>query len=356
MFLLSKPSRLAGAIVLGALASVPRTARAGVNLGQVMALGDSITLGNTSVADTSSSTGYDNAYYAGGYRTEFYNRLHSAKVGFQFVGSKTDNTAYTGTTTTDFNNFNQTNPNFDNASATLIAAGQTANEGHYGYTIGRYLGDDGKTPAPDGGIYANLTAQTEYQDSQYAANHSGYTNFSTGMPYISASTNVQPQNFLILMGINNLFANYSEAETLDSLRQTLTVLTATEPNAHFYISTLLPISNAAQPTIKGLTDSIISGEITQFNKDLPGLIANYTTANPPFSMTLVDSYDLFAKAGLSDTISPDGIHPTADGYTILGDAFADAVLTNAAPEPTSALLLSSVASPLLLGRRRRRVA
>jgi lysophospholipase L1-like esterase len=331
---------LAGPAALIALVSSPVVRGAG-NLGQIMALGDSITYGTN---PDDSSTGYNTP---GGYRARFYTDVATnAGYSFTFVGSQTANPG-------------------------SLPAGEQAQEGHPGFIIGRSVNRVGTAAGSDGGLYANLSAATMTESG------------TTGTPYINASA--QPSTILLMAGTNNILLNYnvnappasaasynpytqgpykSDAEMKDLLTATFAAL----PTTHVYLATIPQIAatpantNSASSSYfnfyvgAGATGiATADAQIQEYNQDLGYLATQFAALGD--KITLVDIASKFTL-NADDTdpngyYSSDGIHPSDAGYQVIGDAFASAVLASA-PEPTSALLLAATAGPLLCRRRHRR--
>jgi lysophospholipase L1-like esterase len=250
------------------------------NLGQIMPLGDSITWGDAytwSGGHWGSGTGVETPV-PGGYRDQLYRDLHNAGFDFQFVGSKNDN-----------------------ATAALTAAGQAANEGHGGYFTGN--------------ISDNLDGS--------AGGDAGY--WLTGTDNRAA---VYPDSILLMAGTNDMIGNsnpgYDYVYGLDTLASHVFQL---RPNAHVYVSTLLPIPDfpSADAAVRTFDNYEVNGYADDNN--FPSQVAKYSAQG--FNITLVDPFSQFVNSDGSDNLSlfADGVHPNQAGYNVLGQTWAAALLS-----------------------------
>ena len=271
------------------LAAFAANADAAIDIGEVLPLGDSITYGEA----TSNPNG-TLVTIPGGYRSPFYADLTAASIAFTFVGSETAN-----------------------PSATLTAAGETAQEGHPGYTN------------------AQLETGVTGYNSFLAAGDSGYYLNGTG-----SRGPIYPADILLLSGINDLREGDTVTNSLLLDGQLLTAIFDARPTTHVFLGELLPDT----------LDPGIGPSVNAYNAGLATEVAEYTAEG--YAITLVDTYDPFTNPGGSANTSLfyDGLHPDQAGYDVLGNTFAAAVEASV-PEPAS--LGTALLAGLLLVRRRR---
>ena len=240
-----------------------------VNLGDVEPIGDSITDGYADYGPAG------NVFVPGGYRTAFFNALTGAGYGFNFAGSRTRN-----------------------ASATLAAAGQTAQNGWDGYQISM--------------MDQSLTGPPATQFIDYNSGH--WLDGDTDHP----ATN--PSVVLLEGGTNDLSIGGIDPATDVStvLDHLLADLYADRPEAQVYVSELLPSTD----------NSSLKQEHLLWNSLLPGEIVRRQAAGQ--AVYLVHDYGLFTNADGSANLNlfSDDVHPDQQGYDLLGGAFAAAVMTN----------------------------
>ena len=255
----------------------------------MLPLGDSITYGEA----TSEPNG-TLVTIPGGYRSPFYADLTAASIAFTFVGSETAN-----------------------PSATLTAAGETAQEGHPGYTNAQLV-----------------TGVTGY-NSFLAAGDQGYYLTGTG-----SRGPIDPADVLLLSGINDLREGDTVTNSLLLDGQLLTEIFDTVPTTHVFLAELLPDT----------LDAGIGPSVNAYNAGLAAEVAEYTAEGD--AITLVDTYDPFLNADGSANTSLfyDGLHPNQAGYNVLGNTFAAAVEASV-PEPGSLGVVACAG--LLIGRRQR---
>ena len=161
--------------------------------------------------------------------------------------------------------------------------------------------------------------------------------------WLDPKNGIYPDLILLQLGTNEIEGNYHVPGAPYELAALITEITHLRPNARILVSTLSPVANAA-----------LEGEIQTFNKALSGpdgvvaqlqkLGENVVLVNAGGSLTTAD-------------LSVDGLHPSQEGYTKLGNAWFDAVVLNnihPAPEPSTFLIFGIGAVGLVaIGRARR---
>lgn len=287
-----------------AIVLVPAVANAGAILGSIMPLGDSITYGEG---------------VPGGYENQLYLDLAGAGDSFTFVGS-VDN----------------------NATSTLINAGDQYTEGHPGYRVDQ--------------IASNLFADND---------DSGGGDWLSGGG-VSGRNPVYPNYVLLMAGINDMEQNYDPAypsgnaplatfmTDLESRYTSLVdELVVQRPTMQLIISSVLPVVSGTDPTGGPVTTQ----EVVPFNAWLSNtLVPQFQAAGD--AVTYVDTYDDFVNGQNDDVVvddfQSDGLHPSQGGYDTLGDSFASAI-DALVPEPGSFGLFSAAGSITLLRWRGRRI-
>lgn len=237
---------------------------------RIMPMGDSITYG---------------VGVPGGYRTELYRDLTGAGLSFQFVGSGNDN-----------------------ASATLAAVGQTAQDGIPYFTTQNVIDAlHGSIDAVPGAPYGN------------------------GGNWLS----VAPDVIALQIGTNDVsnIGNETPSQTASSLSALIGDLVAAEPNAKIIVASVTPRS-----------DPTFNADNRAYNALIPGVVQSYASEGDHVSFL-----DMYAVLNPATDISSDGIHPNAGGYDKMGDAWAGAIEAAEVPEPACAALMVL----LRMGLRRR---
>lgn len=240
-----------------------------ISLGNIMCLGDSITAGLTVTDGVGGGSG--------GYRQELYSDLSAAGYYFQFVGSQ------------------NTYP-----SPILEAGGQTAHEGHPGYTIAQII---------DG--VQNLNWMS-----------------------------VNPNIVLLHIGANDMLNDPATAPAqLDTL---VGGIIAKLPNAQIIVAEIIGGSGSDAVTY--------DANIVTYNAAIALEMAARAKAGQHVS--LVDMYSLM---DINNQTNAEGqplfsniSHPSQIGYNLMGDTWAGAIETLNVPEP-SPLVLASCGLLGLLG-------
>jgi hypothetical protein len=224
-----------------------------------------------------------------------------------------------------------------NANPLLTAVGETAHEGHSGYTtLDIYNNLDGNVlPPPPFG-----------PGSTPDPNNGGY--WITG----GNGTNrpaIDPNFVLLHIGTNDILGNaansadYTEAVAEQRLNLLLDKLVELRPDAKVMLSNLIPIN------LYGLNSRVLT--LNQFieNNLVPRLKAEGK------NVYFVNQYSSFVDPVFGTIIpglQPDGVHPDEVGYQLMAQNWFDAI--QAVPEPSSCLpvLVLSLAAM----RRRRQAA
>ena len=226
---------------------------------------------------------------AGGYRDPFFAALTAAGVAVQLVG-----------------------PSTDNPSPALAAAGQAAHAGYRAWTVG-----DNVYSALDNLVFHAADWVHTYQ----------------------------PDVVLLHGGTNDLLMLAGSAKTLTNLRRLLDRIFTAKPGVRVFVAGIIPVTRPdsawvtdwdIRPYNLSIADEVVP-DFRALGRDIHFVdqFANFTVAGAPVSAHL-----------------PDGIHPDAHGYALMGATFADAAARSSVPEPASALVLAL--APWLCGRRRRR--
>ncbi len=226
-----------------------------------MPLGSSITEGVSPQGAT---------YAGGGYRSQLYQTLvNDGRFIPNFVGSNTvlDNAATAG--------YN-----------VLSGANQLRHEGHGGYTTTNVL-----------------------------------TNLNAGGNWLAPGNGVNPDYVTLSIGGND-YAN-SASETTGPVLRTDAIVSTIEtlrPAAHVVLATLLyripPANNS----------SVIVGDLqnTYYNPAIPGVVYNHVLAGHHISF--VDQYTAVTPGNVTaNIIGSDGIHPLTPGYTMMANAWYNAL-------------------------------
>ena len=204
-------------------------------LGNIMPMGDSITLG---------------VPVSGGYRDPLFTLLYNRGHSFTFVGSLTDN-----------------------ASQTLIGAGQTHHEGHSGYVIAA----GGGRP----GLDENLVT------------------------WIGPGA-AAPEKILLMIGSNDINLGYDMSIAPTRLSTLITHIYDYRPNVKLYVASIIPMTGH-------------ESDVQAFNATIPGIVANHQALGQ--NVVYVPMYE----AMNINTDLVDGLHPNALGYQHMAQAW-DAAL------------------------------
>ncbi len=143
-----------------------------------------------------------------------------------------------------------------------------------------------------------------------------------------------PQLILLMIGANNASSGYRSEGAPYALAALITQITRLKPDARVIVSTLTPMVNADA-----------EARVEAFNKSLggpDGIVAQLQKLGEKVSLA-----DVGASLTTADLI--DGLHPTAEGYTKLGNAWFAAVESSngtTVPEPPA---VACFAIPPLVG-------
>lgn len=223
---------------------------------RILAIGDSITQGGT---DT-----------PGGYRHNFYQTLAAQNFNFKFVGSYNIN-----------------------PSAALTAAGQTAHDGHGGWTV-----------ATD--VYSAMNSFNYNIDNWMQNSNPDVVTILGGV-----------NDLLLLQGANGLSASAAATRTANSMDLMLGKIFASKPNVQVFLQNLTATagSNAwANPTVQLYNNALQNTLVPKYQ-------------NLGHNIQLVNQYSNFTTAGgaVDGTHLPDGLHPDQVGYNAMGITLGNAV-------------------------------
>lgn len=219
---------------------------------------------------------------AGGYRLPLYDLLATAGYDFQFVGSVSEN------------------------SASMLPATQRGHEGHVAYAI------QSCTTTADG-----------------EARHGILENVTT---WVRSTT---PDVILLMIGTNDINANYDRGNAPSRLGNLLTTIAGLEPRSHVIVAQITPIGNGAYSSFE--TD-----ELAQvYNAGVAAVVTQHQAAGELVS--LVDMHSaLSAQTDLSD-----GLHPNQGGYNKMARVWYDGIHA-VVPEP-NAMTLAAIGLLLSIG-------
>ncbi len=158
----------------------------------------------------------------------------------------------------------------------------------------------------------------------------GYASISLNGPnieqWLAPGNGVNPNLILLEIGTNEILGNYHVQSATSDLAALVTHLLQLRPNAEVLVSTISPL---ASPTY--------NAEVATYNNALSGpngVIAQLQAEGE--NVKLVNAGGTLSVSDLSN----DDIHPSAEGYAKLGDAWAAAV-EQALSSPTVVPALSN---------------
>ena len=197
----------------------------------------------------------------GGYRIELFTKAVNSKQTITFVG---------GTLS-----IGDAKPN-----GPTTVGGKTfppGNEGNGGYTIAN--------PSSKGGIAGAITDQSL---SMY-----------------------KPNIVLLMIGTNDVLQNIDLGNAPTRLASLIDEIITDAPNALLVVSSIPPCCNDAS--------------VQAYNATIPAMVKTRAAAGK--HILLVDAHAAFVKDAnyKTDYISSDGLHPSTNGYAVLGDLFYGAI-------------------------------
>jgi lysophospholipase L1-like esterase len=202
--------------------------------------------------------------HAGGYRDTLYTNLIARGCSFKFIGTLDSN-----------------------PTKLLSAAGQSHHDGHSGYSIANAVDIDGK-PRP--GLYERL--------------ESWHRSFD------------KPDIILLMIGINDLNTGYKTETAPKRLDLLVTRLFGYYPQTRILIASL---PDAEQDNLHrhGATNDLAVA-VNHYNAGIVSIVAKHRMMGQ--KIILVDMHAALTLADLQD-----GLHPSAEGYVIMGNIWADAL-------------------------------
>jgi lysophospholipase L1-like esterase len=259
-----------------------------VNLGNIVALGDSITEGKYGLNDPPGLTG--------GYRQYLQNDL----------------TNFPGTT----------------------------------YTYD-FVGQEDSVLNPDGSLNTSASTYTGYSNGMADPNHEGYGSFTindiitgytleghtsppiaqllqndanaSNMPASDTNHNL-PSVVLLLIGTNDALGP-TAGTMVSSLNTLVGDIVAADPTVTLYVASILPVNPVPTPGGPN-TSPQTQTNIENYNAQIPGIVSSYNTTSHP--VKFVDLYSTINPY----TQTSDGVHPTYQGYQQIAQAWAQAIDEN----------------------------
>ncbi|HEY3761182.1 MAG TPA: SGNH/GDSL hydrolase family protein [Verrucomicrobiae bacterium] len=207
------------------------------------------------------------AGHDGGYRETLSTNLIARGFSFKMVGTLTSN-----------------------PTLFLSSVGQTHHDGHSGYAIADAVDIEGQ---PRHGIYESL--QSWHRSIQ------------------------KPDVILLLIGINDLNTGYKIDTAPERLDRLIDCLFGYYPHARILIATL-PDADPNNTHRHGATNDL-TASITNYNAGIVSTVAKHKGMGQ--HIVLVDMHAELTQADLAD-----GLHPSAEGYVKMGNAWADAIVAD----------------------------
>jgi len=142
-------------------------------------------------------------------------------------------------------------------------------------------------------------------------NHEGHSGWR--IDQIDANINSwmdarNPKIVLLHIGTNDVLQNYNLSTAPSRLSALIDKICAKLPaGGKLYVAKLIPLSNASQ------NQSVIN-----FNNQIPGIVQTKVSQGKP--VYVVDMYSALTTADLAD-----GVHPNANGYNKMGNAWFNAI-------------------------------
>ena len=134
--------------------------------------------------------------------------------------------------------------------------------------------------------------------------------------WLKPGNGVDPDYILVMLGANHILGQYQTAAAPYELAALVTRISDLRPDAKILVSTLTPQASAAH-----------QAQVEQFNRTIggpSGLIAQLQSLGE--RVTLADVGSSIGVGDLSDEV-----HPNAEGYRKLGNAWYRAILQNRGP-------------------------
>jgi len=253
----------------------------GINLGNVVCLGDSITEGKN--GDVSPGTG---GGLTGGYRQYLQNDLSNFNYSCEFVGQ-------------------EDSPNGPSTNDTPYSAGMT-DPNHEGY--GSFTIDD---------IINGATV--EGHTSQPIATLLSNDALSSNMPSNDTDYNL-PGVVLLMIGTNDMLQGIDTSNAPARLSTLVGDIVNADPGVTLYVSNILPVNpNGSQ---NGITTQATLANIQAYDAAIPGVVVSYAAQG--YNVKFVDQYSTTNAV----TQTSDGIHPTYVAYQQIAQTWFQAIDEN----------------------------
>lgn len=230
-------------IAAAGLIGMAMTATASMDLGNLWALGDSITDGAAVPS-----------WVPGGYRHSLYTNLIARGYALQLVGTRNNN-----------------------SSATLTGAGQQWHDGWSGYGIKDFS-------------YTNPSTGTWNYNGLYDQVGGWYDSLAN-----------KPDITLLMIGINDLNQKYDEAGAPGRLDDLITLLYSKNPAMHVVVSTL-PDADSNNAYRHNPPNNDLSASILDYNASMATIVSNRQALGD--HITLVDMHAGLTLSDLSDGLHP----------------------------------------------------
>jgi lysophospholipase L1-like esterase len=120
----------------------------------------------------------------------------------------------------------------------------------------------------------------------------------------------KPQTILLHIGTNDITQNYDVAGAPARLSTLIDHITANAPTAEVFISNIVPFVNPGVET-----------RAKPYNAAVPGIVSQWAAKGK--HVHFVDMHSALTTAD----ISPDGVHPSATGYSKMGDRWYQTLTT-----------------------------
>ncbi len=242
------------------------------NMINIMPLGASLSFGTSSTGTAKNGT-VITSYNGSGYHSQLYqNLVNDGRFNPNFVGSSTSTGAVNSS-----------------GASILSTVGQTASEGHPGYTNSQIL---------------------------YNLNNNDGNSSANGGNWLKANNGVNPTYVPLNVGGNDFTVNSSDTNAILRYDAIVTQLNTLRPGVATIVTSLM------------YRTDIGASQDTLYNPYVQGIVYNHALAGQ--NVRYLDLYNILTPGDSQSILSADGIHPTQAGYDQEANAWSESLLYGAA--------------------------